>query len=85
MTGKETSRRRFLKNTAIGGAAVVVTAGVAKKVADLAFEADSKSSDKQYLSKGDRALSERQYVEMSQTEKNSQIKMFIDNYKHDLA
>jgi hypothetical protein len=85
MTGKETSRRRFLKKTAIGGAAVVVTAGVAKKVVDLAFELDSKDSDKQYMSKGDRALSERQYVEMSQAEKNSQVKMFIDNYKHDVA
>ena len=85
MTGKEASRRRFLKNTAIGGVAVVATAGVAKKVVDLALEGYSKASDKQYLGKGDRSLSERQYVEMSQAEKNSQVKMFINNYKHDVA
>ena len=85
MTGKEASRRRFLKNTAIGGAAVVATAGLAKKVADLAFEGNPKGSDKQYLGKGDSALSERLYVEMSQAEKNSQVKMFVDSYKHDKA
>lgn len=85
MTGKDASRRRFLKNTAIGGTAVVATAGIAKKVADLAFEGDSKGSDKQYLGKGDSALSERQYVEMSQAEKNSQVKMFVENYKYDAA
>jgi len=85
MTGKEASRRRFLKKTAIGSAAVVVTAGAAKKVADLAFEGTPKSSDKQYLGKGDSALKDRQYVEMSQAEKNSQVRMFVDNYKYDAA
>jgi len=85
MTGREASRRRFLKNTVIGGAAVVVTAGVAKKVADLALEGDSRGSDKQYLGKGDSALSEMKYVEMSQAEKNSQVRMFVNNYKYDVA
>ncbi len=83
MTGKETSRRRFLKNTAIGGVAVVATAGVAKKVADLAFEADSNASNKQYLGKGDMTLKGREYVEMSAAEKKAQVNMFVDNYKYE--
>ena len=83
MTDEKASRRKFIKNAALGGVAVVATAGAAKKVASLAVEASMKGSDKGYLSHGDSALTKREYVEMSSGEKAAQVKMFVDNYKYE--
>ena len=83
MTEKNDSRRSFLKKAAIGTVSVVGTAAVAKKVVDVAARHDAGGSDKHYLGSGDKALIGREYVEMSQAEKNSQIRMLTDNYKYD--
>ena len=85
MTDKSSSRRNFLKKAAIGSVAVAATAGIAKKVVDVAVEKGSRGSDAQYLSQGDRTFQGREYVEMSKAEKKQQIKMFVDNYKYDKA
>lgn len=85
MTGKSSSRRNFLKKTAMGSVAVVATAGLAKKVVDLAAEKGSKGSDAEYLSQGDRVFQGREYVEMTEAEKNRQIRMFVDDYKYEKA
>ena len=81
MSENEASRRKFLKKAALGGAAVVATAGAAGKAASLALEASMNGSDRHYISQGDKALAAREYVEMSPREKAAQVKMFIDNYK----
>ncbi len=83
MTERKDSRRSFLKKAAIGAVSVVGTAAVAKKVVDVAARQDAGGSDSYYLGSGDNALVGREYVEMSQAEKNSQIKMLTDNYKYD--
>ena len=83
MTEEKDSRRSFLKKAAIGAVSVVGTAAVAKKVVDVAARQDAGGSDSYYLGSGDNALAGREYVEMSQAEKNSQIKMLTDNYKYD--
>ena len=83
MTEEKDSRRSFLKKAAIGAVSVVGTAAVAKKVVDVAARQDAGGSDSYYLGSGDRTLAGREYVEMSQAEKNSQIKMLTDNYKYD--
>ena len=83
MTDKKASRRKFLKNAAIGTASVAATAGIAYKVVSAAADASIKGSDKSYLTQGDRALQQREYVEMSRSEKAAQIKMFVDNYKYE--
>ncbi len=83
MTEKKDSRRGFLKKAAIGTVSVVGTAAVAKKVVDVATRQGTGGSDSYYLGSGDRALAGREYVEMSQAEKSSQIKMLTDDYKYD--
>ena len=83
MTEKSDSRRSFLKKAAIGTVSVVGTAAVAKKVVDVAARQGSGGSDSHYLGSGDKALAGREFVEMSQSEKSSQIKMLTDNYKYD--
>ncbi|MDT8317420.1 MAG: twin-arginine translocation signal domain-containing protein [bacterium] len=83
MTEKKDSRRSFLKKAAIGTVSVVGTAAVAKKVVDAAARQDAGGSDSHYLGSGDRSLAGREYVEMSQAEKSSQIRMLTDNYKYD--
>ncbi len=83
MADKKASRRKFIKNAALGGVAVVATAGAAKKVASLAVDASMKGSDNGYLNHGDKAFAEREYVEMSNKEKADQVKMFVDNYKYE--
>ena len=83
MTEKKDSRRSFLKKAAIGTVSVVGTAAVAKKVVDVAAKQSSGGSDSYYLGSGDKALAGREFVEMSQSEKSSQIKMLTDNYKYD--
>lgn len=83
MTEKSDSRRSFLKKAAIGTVSVVGTAAVAKKVVDVAAKQSSGGSDSQYLGSGDKALAGREFVEMSQSEKSSQIKMLVDNYKYE--
>ena len=83
MAEKSDSRRSFLKKAAIGTVSVVGTAAVAKKVVDVAAKQSSGGSDSQYLGSGDKALAGREFVEMSQSEKSSQIKMLTDNYKYE--
>jgi hypothetical protein len=85
MTDKNSSRRNFLKKAAIGSVAVAATAGIAKKVVDVAVEKGRKGSDAQYLSHGDRTFQGREYVEMSEAEKDQQVRMFVDNYKYENA
>ena len=80
---KKASRRKFLKGAAIGGVSLAVSGAVAKKIVTAASEHSRGGDDKPYLSRGDRALMEREYVEMSSSEKDQQVKMFIDNYKHE--
>ncbi|MDH3974593.1 MAG: twin-arginine translocation signal domain-containing protein [Deltaproteobacteria bacterium] len=83
MRDKSSSRRNFLKKAAMGSVAVAATAGIAKKVVDIAVEKGRKGSDAEYLSQGDRIFHGREYVEMSEVEKNRQVRMFVDNYRYD--
>lgn len=85
MTDKSNSRRNFLKKAAMGSVAVAATAGIAKKVVDVAVEKGSRGSDAEYLSKGDRTFQARQYIEMTAAEKEQQVRMFVDNYKYENA
>lgn len=85
MTDNSSSRRNFLKKAAIGSVAVAATAGIAKKVVDVAVEKGSRGSDAHYLSQGDKTFQGREYVEMTEAEKNQQVRMFVDNYKYENA
>jgi hypothetical protein len=85
MDSKDTSRRHFLKNAALGGASLAVTGMAAKKVVDIVSESTVKKGDKPYLTHGDRVLMEREYVEMTESEKAEQVKMFVNNYKYESA
>lgn len=83
MSEDKTSRRRFLKSAAIGGAAVVATGGAAGKIASIAMDKSIRGNDKKYINVGDSVMSERQYVEMDTTEKVEQVRKFVDNYKYE--
>ena len=83
MTSKDSTRRKFLKKAAIGSVSVVAAGAIAKKIVTLAADKQEKGTDLSYLSAGDRTLAEREYVEMSKSEKDAQVKMFVDNYKYE--
>ena len=85
MSDKSGSRRNFLKKAAIGSVAIAATAGIAKKVVDIAAEKGGRGTDSEYLSQGDRIFQGREYIEMSEAEKKRQVAMFVDNYKYEEA
>ena len=74
------SRRDFLKRAAVGSIAVASTTSVAKMVTSLAKESDPQKAYLGDVLPGDRVMSKRDYVEMTEEEKEERVKMLITDY-----
>ncbi|MCG7949375.1 MAG: hypothetical protein N0E59_01400 [Candidatus Thiodiazotropha taylori] len=75
-------RRRLFRQVAIGAAGVTGTAGLAKSVVDAVPEPDLKKKYRQDALQGEKELSEREYVVMTNQEKEAMLQSFIDNYNN---
>jgi len=78
---KHSSRRGFIKKALISAVAVATTAKLAEKTASLIAESDHQ---KEYLGDvlpGDRVMSEREYVLMSDSEKKNLVRSFEKDYR----
>ena len=74
------ARRGFFKKAALGAVSLSGTAGLAKVVVDSAPEPDLHALyDKDRLS-GEQELTEREYVLMSDKEKEDMVQTFVDSY-----
>lgn len=78
--GVDFSRRAFVKKALLTGLTVVGTAAVTKKVVDAVPRQDVKAA---YLSdevQQDRVMKDKQYVLMTQEEKDHMVQMFVSDY-----
>lgn len=75
------SRRGFIKHAAIGGIALVYTAGAGKFVASILPDDTPQKAYLNDILPGDRVMMEREYVLMTDREKEELMQMFIENHK----
>jgi hypothetical protein len=78
---ERSSRRKFIRNTLISGIALTSTGILASKVSTIVVQGCADKSDKAYILKGDRALTEKCYVQMTEKEKRELVEMLTDNYR----
>jgi len=75
-----TSRRDFFRKAAVGAVAVTGTAELAKVTASSLADEDARTLYEKDIAAGDRVLVEREYVLMSDREKDEMVQGFVDNY-----
>jgi len=75
-----TSRRDFFRKAAVGAVAVTGTAELAKVTASSLADEDARTLYEKDIAAGDRVLVEREYVLMSDQEKDEMVQGFVDNY-----
>ena len=78
---QETSRRDFFRKAAVGAVAVTGTAELAKVTASSLTDDNAQTLYAQDIAVGDRVLADREYVVMSDQEKEDMIQGFVDNYR----
>ncbi|MBI5286499.1 MAG: hypothetical protein HY878_02775 [Deltaproteobacteria bacterium] len=76
------SKRTFIKQTLIGGAAIASSAGLSKLIISTAVPLYPQWMYMNDLTAADMILMQRQYVVMSKEEKDQMIRMFIENYNN---
>jgi len=76
------SRRDFFRKAAVGAVAVTGTAELAKVTASSLADDNAQTLYEKDIVAGDRVLAEREYVVMSDQEKDEMLQGFVDNY-HD--
>jgi len=76
------SRRDFFKRAAVVSVAVVSATSAAKMVASLAKESDPQKAYLRDVLPGDRVLGNRDYVEMTEEEKEKRLQVLVKNYKY---
>ncbi len=81
MADNDASRRSFLKKAAIGGLALSATAAAAQKVVSVASEVDVKNAYLKDILPGDKVWQGREYVTMTESEKNQLVQRLTQNYK----
>ena len=78
---KVVSRRAFFKRAAVGAVALTGTAEIAKHVASTIPDHTPQMRYEKDIQAGDSAMSEWEYVVMSDQEKQEMVQTFLDNYK----
>jgi hypothetical protein len=78
---QQSSRRDFFRKAAVGAVAVTGTAELAKVTASSLADEDARTLYEKDVAAGDRVLVEREYVLMSDREKDEMIQGFVDNYR----
>ncbi len=77
------ARRGFFKKAAVGAVSITGTAGLAKVVVDSASQPNQQGQYNQYKRDGlagERELTSREYVLMSDQEKADMVQALVDNY-----
>lgn len=75
-----TARRGFFKRAALGAVSVTGTAGLAKVVVDSTPQPDIQEKYIKSGLAGEQELIEREYVLMSDREKQEMVQRFVDNH-----
>ena len=78
------SRRYFLKTAAVAGLSVAITGQLAKRVSSLVLDDVPRGASPDYILKGDRIMTKRKYVLMTEAEKRTLVRTFTVNYKKQL-
>ena len=78
---QQTSRRNFFRKAAVGAVAVTGTAELAKVTASSLANDDAQALYEKDIATGNRVLAEREYVVMSDQEKEEMVQGFVDNYR----
>ena len=76
------ARRRLFRQAAIGAVSVTGTAGLAKSVVDAVPEPDLKQKYQRDAAQGETELRQREYVVMTNQEKEAMLQSFINNYNN---
>ena len=74
------ARRGFFKKAALGAVSLSGTAGLAKVVVDSADKPDLQALYNKDRQAGEQELTEREYVLMSDKEKDDMVQTFVDSY-----
>ncbi|MBT3043553.1 MAG: hypothetical protein KME67_11885 [Candidatus Thiodiazotropha sp. (ex Codakia orbicularis)] len=76
----DTTRRRFFKQAAISTVSVAGTAGLAKTIVDSMPQPDLRQQYNQDAVKGENELLQREYVVMTDEEKDTMVQSLVDTY-----
>ncbi|MES9830046.1 MAG: hypothetical protein ABW201_17435 [Candidatus Thiodiazotropha sp.] len=76
----DTTRRRFFKQAAISTVSVAGTASLAKTVVDSMPQPDLRQRYNKDAVKGEEELLQREYVLMTDQEKDTMVQSFVDTY-----
>ncbi|MES9939464.1 MAG: hypothetical protein ABW104_15495 [Candidatus Thiodiazotropha sp. 6PLUC2] len=76
------ARRRLFRQAAIGAVSVTGTAGLAKSVVDAVPAPDIKQKYRQDAAQGEVELRQREYVVMTNHEKEAMLQSLIKNYNN---
>ncbi len=79
--GKVAARRGFFFYMAVGGASVASVIGLGKFADTVIPENIAQEAYRKDVLVGDRVLAEKEYVLMTEQEKQELVRMFVDNYK----
>lgn len=74
------ARRGFFKKAALGAVALSGTAGLAKVVVESVAERDPRELYEREHRAGEQELKEREYVLMSDQEKDEMVRTLVDSY-----
>jgi len=74
------ARRGFFTKAAVGAVSITGTAGLAKAVVDSVPQPDQQGLYRKDHLAGEQELMQREYVLMSDREKENMVKAFVDNY-----
>ncbi len=79
------ARRGFFRKAAVGAVSVTTTAGLAKLAADSVDRPDLKELYAKESTAGERELLSREYVVMTDQEKEEMVRQFVDDYAAERA
>lgn len=79
--GVRAARRGFFKKAAVGAVSITGTAGLAKVVVDSVQQPDLQDLYARDSLAGEQELKQREYVLMSDREKQDMVQSFVDNYE----
>jgi len=82
---RRAGRRKFLTRGLLAGLAVVTTGAVADRVSRAVIRSCLPFDNEAYISRGERIMTGRTYVEMTEEEKREMLAMMLENYEKEEA
>ncbi len=78
--GQSQSKRRFISKTVLTCLSIISTAEIARRVSFKAVKLEIENSSLNDIAKGDSILENREYVVMTDNEKQTMITSLVDKY-----